>query len=63
MQIEYKSEYLKMKPSKLVVVFKSGFNSEVKDYGTSSLTGSNSAEPSHRGSELFIDDVSLVYDK
>lgn len=63
LQIEYKSEYLKMKPSKLVVVFKSGFNSEVKDYGTSSLTGSNSAEPSHRGSELFIDDVSLVYDK
>lgn len=63
LQIEYKSEYVKMKPSKLVVVFKSGFNSEVKDYGTSSLTGSNSAEPSHRGSELFIDDVSLVYDK
>lgn len=63
LQIEYKSEYVKMEPSKLVVVFKSGFNSEVKDYGTSSLMGSNSAEPSHRGSELFIDDVSLVYDK
>ena len=47
----------------MIVVFKSGFNAEVYNYGTGSEMGNNSAEPSHRGSELYIDDVSLVYDK
>lgn len=63
LSIIYNSEYARIEPATLVVVFKSGFNSEVYDYGSWSLMGSNSAEPSHRGSELFIDDVELVYDK
>lgn len=61
--IQYNAESVQMEPYTLVVVFKSGFNTDVKDYGTGSEMGSNSAEPSHRGSELFIDDVELVYDK
>lgn len=63
LNIDYNSQYVHLEPATLVIVFKSGFNSDVKDYGTSSLMGSNSAEPSHRGSELYIDDISLVYDK
>lgn len=63
LDIDYVDEYKELEPETLVIVFKSGFNSDVKDYETWSLTGSNSAEPSHRGSELYIDDVELVYDK
>lgn len=63
LNIDYDSQYVHLEPATLVIVFKSGFNSDVKDYGTSSLMGNNSAEPSHRGSELYIDDISLVYDK
>ena len=63
LDINYDSQYVQLEPATLVVVFKSGFNLDVKDYGTGSKTGDNSAEPSHRGSELYIDDISLVYDK
>lgn len=63
LDIDYVDEYKELEPETLVIVFKSGFNSDVKDYETWSLMGSNSAEPSHRGSELYIDDVELVYDK
>lgn len=65
MRIEYNSDYIQLTPNKLELVFKSGFNTSVYNYGTWHLTknNSNSAEPSHRGSELYIDDVSLVYDK
>ena len=63
LDINYDSQYAQLEPATLVVVFKSGFNLDVKDYGTGSKTGDNSAEPSHRGSELYIDDISLVYDK
>ncbi len=52
------AEKLKLAPNKLIVVFKSGFNSSVKNYGSSGL---NSVR--HVGSQLFIDEVSLVYDK
>lgn len=63
LNINYNDEYKTLVPSTLVIVFKSGFNTDVHDYETWSLMGSNSAEPSHRGSELYIDDISLVYDK
>ena len=63
LNIDYNPQYVHLEPATLVIVFKSGFNSDVKDYGTGDRTGTNSAEPSHRGSELYIDDISLVYDK
>ena len=63
LNIDYNPQYVHLEPATLVIVFKSGFNSDVKDYGTGNRTGTNSAEPSHRGSELYIDDISLVYDK
>ena len=63
LNIEYNEEYMNLEPETLVIVFKSGFNSDVKDYETWSLMGGNSAEPSHRGSELYIDDIQLIYDK
>lgn len=63
LNIDYASQYVHLEPATLVIVFKSGFNSDVNNYGTGDRTGQNSAEPSHRGSELYIDDISLVYDK
>ena len=63
LNIDYNPQYVHLEPATLVIVFKSGFNSDVKDYGTGDRIGTNSAEPSHRGSELYIDDISLVYDK
>ncbi|WP_455672167.1 DUF4493 domain-containing protein [Phocaeicola sp.] len=63
MNITYDEQYKGLEVNKLILVFKSGFNTSVKDYGTSSKMGSNSAEPSHRGSELYIDDIELTYDK
>ena len=53
--VEDKKEYV---PNKLVVVFKSGFNTSVKNYGNSGL---NSVR--HVGSQLFIDEVALIYDR
>ena len=59
MNIDYNDNALNAKPTKLVIVFKSGFNTSTHD-----VTGSNSSDdPRFRGSELYIDDVSLVYDK
>ena len=59
MNIENNDNALNMEPTKLVLVFKSGFNTSTHD-----VTGSNSSDdPRFRGSELYIDDVSLVYDK
>lgn len=63
LEIKYDETYKNIEPETLIIVFKSGFNTDVKDYGTGSKTGNNSAEPSHRGSELYIDDISLVYGK
>lgn len=63
LNIEYEAQYKELEPETIVVVFKSGVNADVKDYGTGDKTGINSAEPSHRGSELYIDDVELVYSK
>lgn len=63
LEIKYDETYKDIEPETLIIVFKSGFNTDVKDYGTGSKMGNNSAEPSHRGSELYIDDISLVYDK
>lgn len=55
---DQKMENLSYYPNKLQVVFKSGFNSSIKNYGNSGL---NSVR--HVGSQLYIDEVALVYDK
>jgi hypothetical protein len=70
LNINYLNEYIDLKPDKLVLLFKSGFNTEVEKRESFSgswwqpeLTNSNMANPMFRGSELFIDDVELIYDK
>lgn len=63
LNICYDSEYMSLSPDKISLVFKSGFNNEVESRESGGLTNSNSANPKFRGSELYIDDISLVYDK
>lgn len=63
LNICYDSEYMSLSPDKISLVFKSGFNNEVESRESGGLTSSNSANPKFRGSELYIDDISLVYDK
>lgn len=63
MDIDYANADMKLTPNKLVLVFKSGFNNEVESRESGGLTSANTANPKFRGSELYIDDISLVYDK
>ena len=63
MNIDYNNEYINLSPNKISLVFKSGFNASVESRESGGLTSSNTANPKFRGSELFIDDISLVYDK
>lgn len=63
MDIDYNNEYINLAPNKISLVFKSGFNTSVESRESGGLTSSNTANPKFRGSELFIDDISLVYDK
>lgn len=63
LNICYDSEYMSLSPDKISLVFKSGFNNEVESRESGGLMNSNSANPKFRGSELYIDDISLVYDK
>ncbi len=59
MEITYNEQALSLKPTKLVLVFKSGFNTSTRDVTNSN----NSEDPRFQGSSLYIDDISLVYDK
>lgn len=66
--IEYKkdAEMVRLAPDKLSVVFRSGTKvnlskSDLKQFG-SGVTNSQE-DPMWRGNELFIDDISLIYDK
>ena len=61
--INYDNADLSLTPNKIILVFKSGFNSEVESRESGGLTSSNTANPKFRGSELYIDDISLIYDK
>ncbi len=61
LDIEYDEAYLAVVPAKLVVVFKTGNNLSVEARGDTGITGEG--DPAYRGSELYIDDISLVYDK
>lgn len=61
-------EKLKLAPNKLLVLFKSGikenlnWKTDLKNFNTGGTTD-KTADATFRGNELFIDDVSLVYDK
>ncbi|WP_455620662.1 DUF4493 domain-containing protein [Parabacteroides sp.] len=62
MEIVYDQKNLNLEPDKLIIVFKSGFNQEVEKRGEAGVL-TVYENPAYRGSELYIDDVSLVYDK
>lgn len=66
--IEYDNnlEKLKLLPNKLSLIFKSGIKEnlakdDLKQFGSGVMN--SQADPMWRGNELFIDNVSLVYDK
>lgn len=56
------ADEIKLHPNRMELVFKSGFNTEVELRGKAGIF-TNYEDPAYRGSELYIDDVSLVYDK
>lgn len=65
-------EILKLEPTKIVVIFKSGTKSDLSQSDLKKMFGSDNfitgntnttADCMWRGNELFIDDISLVYDK
>ena len=58
LDIEYYSDKIELEPNKLILVFKSGFNSSVQSYGNNGRYGVRFV-----GSQLYIDNVELVYDK
>ena len=60
--IVYNSQNIELIPNKLIVVFKSGFNKEVEQRGKAGVL-TKYENPAFRGSELYIDDISLIYDK
>lgn len=61
--ITYNPEYYLLNPNRVLITFKSGFNTDVESRESGGLVSSNTANPKFRGSELYIDDVSLVYEK
>ena len=63
MNINYENANVRLAPNKIILVFKSGFNTEVESRESGGLITSNTANPKFRGSELYIDDISLIYDK
>lgn len=63
MNINYENANVRLAPNKIILVFKSGFNTEVESRESGGLFTSNTANPKFRGSELYIDDISLIYDK
>ena len=56
------ADEIKLHPNRMELVFKSGFNTEVELRGKAGIL-TIYEDPAYRGSELYIDDVSLVYDK
>ena len=70
LNINYDNDETKMKlhPNKLVVLFKSGtkenlsWETDLKNFNTGGTTD-KTEDATFRGNELFIDEVSLVYDK
>lgn len=64
LELEYDKDFYHIAPAKLIVVFKTGTKLSVemreKDDTLPWVTVTN---PSYRGSELYIDDISLIYDK
>ena len=58
LDIKYYSDKIELEPNKLILVFKSGFNSSVQSYGNDGRYGVRFV-----GSQLYIDNVKLIYDK
>ena len=63
MEIQYDDNYKNLIPDKISLVFKSGKNTSVEKRESGGLTTARTANPMYRGSELYIDDLSLIYDK
>lgn len=65
---ENESENLNLEPNKLFVLFKSGtkenlnWETDLKNFNTGGTTD-KTEDATFRGNELFVDEVSLVYDK
>ena len=61
-------EKMKLSPNKLIILFKSGtkenlnWETDLKNFNTGGTTD-KTADATFRGNELFVDEVSLVYDK
>ena len=56
------TDEMKLHPNRIELMFKSGFNTEVELRGEAGIF-TVYEDPAYRGSELYIDDVELVYDK
>ena len=63
LNIKYNSDCNQLEPNRILLTFRSGFNISVESREEGGLTSSRTANPKFRGSELYIDDISLVYDK
>ena len=63
LSINYKPECIHLYPDRILIAFRSGYNTSVESREDGGLITSNTANPKFRGSELYIDDISLVYDK
>lgn len=63
LNIKYNTDYNQLEPNRILLTFRSGFNTSVESREEGGLTSSRTANPKFRGSELFIDDISLIYDK
>lgn len=63
LNILYDPEYEQLNPNRILLTFRSGFNTGVESRESGGLVSSNTANPKFRGSELYIDDVELKYDR
>ena len=61
LNITYYEDFLSVPVTSLNVVFKTGNKLSVEARGETGVRGEG--DPAYRGSELYIDDISLVYDK
>ena len=61
LNITYYEDFLSVPVTSLNVVFKTGNKLSVEARGETGVGGEG--DPAYRGSELYIDDISLVYDK
>lgn len=63
LNITYDPNYVQLEPNRILITFRSGFNTSVESRESGGLLTAKTANPKFRGSELYIDDISLIYDK